>query len=148
MSLASTGSNLQLAFRNVGDRDATLNLGMMLANGKVQLPTGISVNFTDAQGTTRQFKFSDKRYGGIAGRVDDYIVPLRVGSTYSLRLTLDQFWCQETKEFSIPLLAGNNYLTAHFEGSGANYINSDTPGLKLMNFWLGKVDSNTLMLQR
>jgi hypothetical protein len=147
MCLASSGSNLRLAFANVGDRDVTLNLGIMLANGKVQLPNRVTIKFTDTQGKTRLFKFGDKRYGAIAGRVDDYVVPLRVGSIYSLQLTLDQFWCQETKEFSIPLLSGNNYLTAQFEGTSANAVNLDMPGIKLMDFWLGKVESNTLTLR-
>jgi hypothetical protein len=83
----------------------------------------------------------------VAGRLDDYVVPLRAGSTYTLQLSLNQFWCQETKEFSIPLLSGKNYLTAQFEGSGANAINLDMSGIKLMNFWLGKVESNTLMVR-
>ena len=99
MCLASAGSSLRLAFANVGDRDVTLNLGMMLANGKVQLPNRVAIKFTDAQAKTRLFRFDDKRYGTIAGWVDDYVVPLRVGSTHSLQLTLYQFWCQETKEF-------------------------------------------------
>jgi hypothetical protein len=119
----------------------------MLANGKVQLPTNIAMKFTDAQGKTRLFKFADKRYGFVAGRVDDYVLTLRAGSTYSLQLKLDQFWCRETKEFSIPLLAGNNYLTAQFEGTGADAVNLDMPGVKLMNFWLGKVESNILTLR-
>jgi hypothetical protein len=148
MCLASSDSGLRLSFANVGDRDVTLNLGIMMANGKVQLPDRVAIKFTDAQGKTRLFHFGDKRYPGVAGRLDDYLVPLRAGSTYSLQLTLDQFWCQETKEFSIPLLPGNNHLTAQFEGTGANAVNLDMPGIKLMNFWLGKVESNTLTLRR
>ena len=148
MCLTSSGANLQLALRNVGDRDLTLNLGVMLANGKVQLPDRIAIKFTDAQGKTRLFKFGDLKHGAIAGRVDYYVVPLRVGSTYTLQLTLDQFWCHETKEFFIPLLSGDNQLTAQFEGTGASAPNLDMPGIKLMNFWLGKVESNTLTLRR
>jgi hypothetical protein len=148
MCLASSGSNLRLIFANVGDRDITLNLGVMMANGKVQLPNRVAIQFTDAQGKPRLFRFGDKRYPGVAGRLDDYVVPLRAGSTYSLRLTLDQFWCQETKEFSIPLLPGDNYLTAQFDGTGANAVNLDMPGIKLMNFWIGKVESNVLTLHR
>ena len=148
MCLAPSGPNLQLALRNVGDHDLTLNLGYMLGNGKVQLPEHVAIKFTDAVGNTRLFKFADKRYGNVAGRVDDYVVSLRVGSTYTLLLTLDQFWCQETKEFSIPLLSGDNYLTAEFEGRAATMVNGDMPGMKLMKFWLGKVDSNTLTLRR
>jgi hypothetical protein len=148
MSLTSTNSNLQVALRNIGDRDVTLNLGAMMANGKVQLPNNISLNFTDAQGKTRLFKFADKRYPGIAGRLDDYIVPLRAGSTYTLQFTLDQFWCDETKEFSIQLRPGKNYLTVRFEGTDAKLVNLDMPAIKFMNFWLGKVQSNTLLLER
>ena len=148
MCLTASGSNLQLALRNVGDRDITLNLGVMMANGKVQLPDRVGIKFTDAQGKTRLFKFGDKRYPGVAGRLDYYVLPLRTGSTYTLQLTLDQFWCQETKEFSIPLLSGENQLTAQFEGTGANSPNLDMPGIKLMNYWLDKVESNTLTSRR
>ena len=148
MSLASTDSNLQVALRNIGDRDVTLNLGAMMANGKVQLPSNISFNFTDAQGKTRLFKFADKRYPGVAGRLDDYIVPLRAGSTYTLQFTLDQSWCDETREFFIKLLPGKNYLTARFEGTDAKLVSLDMPAIKLMNFWLGRVESNTLLLER
>ena len=138
MCLTAHDSNLELAFRNLGDRDLTLNLGVMMANGKVQLPNRIAIEFRDAHGKTRLFQFADKRYPGVAGRLDDYVVPLRVGSTYTLKLTLDLFWCQQTKEFSIPLLSGDNYLTARFEGAGASAVNLDMPGIKLMNFWLGQ----------
>jgi len=145
MCLTASGSNLHVTFSNVGNRDVTLNLGIMLANGRVQLPTKIAMKFTDAQGQTRIFKFVTPAF--VAGRVDDWVLPLRAGSTYSLKLALDQFWCQETKEFSIPLLSGSNHLTAQFEGTGAQAVNLDMPGIKLMNFWLGKVESNTLTLR-
>ena len=148
MCLGLSGSDLELAFRNAGDRDLVLNLGIMLGNGKVQSPSRVAMKFTDAQGKTRVFQFSDKRYSNIGGRVDDYVVPLRIGSTYTFELTLDQFWCLDTTEFSIPLLSGDNLLTAQFEGSGAREVTSDMPGIKLMNFWVGTVESNTLTLRR
>jgi hypothetical protein len=148
MCLAAADSNLQLTLRNVGDHQLTLNLGIMLANGTVQLPNRVAIKFTDALGKTRVFKFSDLRYGFVAGRVDDYVVQLRVRSSYTLHFTLNQFWCHETKEFSIPLLSGENHLTAQLEGAGATHLNTGQEGMALMNFWLGKVDSNTLTLRR
>ena len=151
LSLATTRENglrLQVAFRNVGDRDVTLNLGHMMANGKVQLPNYISLDFTAAQGKKRLFEFADKKHSFVAGRLDDYVVPLRSGSIYTLTLTLDQFWCQETQEYEIPLAPGENRLTARFEGRGAKLLNLDMPGIKLMNFWLGKLESNTLVIER
>jgi hypothetical protein len=136
-----------LALQNVSEHDLTLNLGVAMANGKIQLPDRIAIKFTDAQGKTRIFKFADKRYPGVAGRLDDYVVPLRAGSTYTLVLKIDQFWCQETNEFSI-VLSGDNQLTAQYEGAAATRDNGDLAGFKLMTFWLGNVESNTLRFHR
>jgi len=137
---------IQLTFMNIGSHDLTLNLGAMLANGKVLLPTNVSLNFTDPQGQTRIFKFGDKKYPAVAGRMDDYVVPLRIGSSYTLRLTLDQFWCPETKEFEVKLLPGVNQLRAQFEGTGAKLVNLDMPAIKHMNFWQGRIESNTITI--
>jgi len=76
------------------------------------------------------------------------IVPLRAVQSILSRLTLDQFWCAETKEFVVKLSSGRNQLTAQFEGSEAKHVNLDMPAIKLMNFWLGKVQSNVLVLER
>jgi hypothetical protein len=137
----------QVAFRNVGTEDVTLNLGFMLANGKVQLPQNISLNVTDAVGQTRKLKFLDRRYSGVFGRLDDYVVPLRAGSTYTLKLRIDQFWSPDTKEFEWKFPPGKYQVMAQFEGSGAKISNPDVIGIKLMNFWLGKVQSNTMVVE-
>lgn len=138
----------QVALRNAGKQDVTLNLGFMLANGKVQLPQNISLNVTDAPGKTRKLKFFDRRYPAVAGRVDDYVVPLRAGSSYTLKLSLDQFWSPDTKEFELKFIPGKYQITAQFEGGGAKTSNLDVPGIKLMNFWLGTLQSNIIMLER
>ena len=148
-SLNTNSPALDVAFRNIGDHDLTLNLGTVLANNKVQLPDRINLNFTDARGNTRSFKFCDKNHSlYVAGRRDDYVVPLRVGSTYTLRLTLDQFWCPETNEFDVKLLPGRNQIIAQFQGNGASFVNLDMPAIKLINFWMGKVQSNNLVIER
>jgi hypothetical protein len=43
----------------------------MLAKGKVQLPARIHLRLWDGSGKIRELDFADKRYGAIAGRVDD-----------------------------------------------------------------------------
>ena len=138
----------QVAVRNLGARDVVLNLGIMLANGKVQLPDRIRLNLTDAGGRTRELHFFDKRYPGIAGRVDDYVVPLRVGSTYTVTFDLDQFWSPDAGDVQPRLPPGRYQIAAQFEGVGAKAGNSDTPGMKLMNFWTGKLQSNALTVER
>lgn len=82
----------------------------------------------------------------IAGRVDDYLVALRAGSMYTVKLSLNQFYSPDTKEFELKVPAGKYLITANFEGHGAQAVNLDTQGIKLMNFWLGKAQSNVLTI--
>ena len=129
----------QVALRNVGEKDTTVNLGVMLANGKKQEPDKIKFILTDANGKTHQFNFGSVIMM-VDGRLDDFIVPLRAGSMYTLKFSSDESTAQ--------LLAGKYKITAEFEGIGANLTNLDTQGIKLMNFWLGKLKSNELTVER
>jgi hypothetical protein len=154
MSISATGSSkadvpeFQVAFRNIGEQDVTLNLGFMLANGKVQLPKRIGLSLNEVNGKTWNLSFFDRRYPAINGRVDDYVVPLRVGSIYALKISLDQYWSPDTKELALNLPPGKYQINAQFEGGGAKTSNLDMPGIKLMNFWTGKLQSNVLEIER
>lgn len=139
---------LQFFFRNVGEEDVVLNLGTMLANGKVQAPDRIILNIIDANGKARSFHFSGGRYGAIAGRADDYVVPLRSGSIYGLKIGLDKFYSTSINDFWPKLPPGRYRITARFEGVGAQALNPDTIGIGLMNFWKGELQSNTLTVER
>ncbi len=132
----------QVAIRNVSEQDVILNLGIMLANGKFHLPDKIRLNQTDAAGKTRELHFSDKRFPGVAGRVDDYLVPLRAGSVYSLTLRLEDFWSPEDKDFAVKLKPGKNQIVAHFEG-----IADDTK-TEIIPVWKGKLKSNVLNVEQ
>jgi hypothetical protein len=138
----------EVSLRNVGEQDVTLNLGTMLANGKAQLPQSISLIFTDGSGKMRRFRFAHPKYRFVAGRVDDYIVPLRVDSIYALKLRGDQFWSPESKDYGLKLSPGKYHIVAEFEGRGATRINLDMPGIKLMNFWQGRLQSNVIAVER
>jgi hypothetical protein len=141
-------SDLQVAFRNIGNHDVVLNFGYMWANGKVHLPYKIGLIFTDAQGKNRFFKILDVRYPALSGRIDDYIVPLRAGSTYVLALNTDQVRGSNAQKFETALLPGKNRVRVQFQGTGAQFVNFDTEGIKLMKFWLGTAESNVLIIER
>jgi hypothetical protein len=115
---------------------------MMLANGKVQLPDAIRLILTDAKGKSRELHFSDRRYPGVAGRVDDYAVPLRAASSYSIQVSLDDYWSPDAKQPRLNLAPGKYRIRAEFTGSGARHVNADTQGMQLMNFWKGKLRSD------
>jgi len=129
----------RVTLENVGDKDAMLNLGMMLANGRILLPNAIRLILIDLDGKSRELHFSDRN---IAGRADDYVVPLRAGSAYTLRLSLSNFWCPKAKEFRLDLKPGEYRVRSELTGKGARWIKGDMEGIKLMNFWKGTLQSN------
>lgn len=136
-----------VTLENAGDKDVMLNLGMMLANGKVLLPEAIHLILIDSAGKSRELHFFDRRYPGVAGRIDDYAVPLRVGSSYTLRLNLDNFWCPKTKEFRLNLKPGEYRVRSEFAGKSAQSVNGDMEGIKLMNFWQGTLQSDVTIFR-
>lgn len=136
-----------VAIENTTNKDVVINLGLMLANGKVMFPRAVHLILSDAHGTTRTLEYFDKRYPSIGGRVDDFIVALRAGSTYVMRLSLNQYFSASTKEFDLRLPPGPYRIEARFEGDGAKAINLDTPGIALLNFWKGSLRSNSVAFQ-
>jgi hypothetical protein len=143
-NLPPAGAEFYVALENTADSDFVVNLGQMLANGKVMFPTAIRLTLTDPGGQTRELDFSDRRYSGVAGRVDDFTVALRSGSIYALRVSLNQYWSPTTKEFALKLAAGRHRIAARFEGQEARMVNLDMQGAALLNFWKGTVESNVI----
>jgi hypothetical protein len=141
-SASSADVRFEVAFENTGTADFILNLGHMLANGKVMFPSSVGLVLTDPAGQTRDLQYFDRKYPSVAGRVDDFTVALRVGSVYTIRTTMDHYWSPSTKEFGVTLVRGRYRIVARFQGEGARTTNLDMPGVALMNFWKGSVQSN------
>jgi hypothetical protein len=133
-----------VTLENVGNADFVVNLGSMLANGKVMWPSAIRLLLTTTGGSTRELRFSDRRYPAIAGRVDDFLVPLRSGSSYTVLLKLDDYWSPSTREFVLSLDQGTYELSARLDGELAQDVNLDMQGVALLNFWKGSARSNVL----
>lgn len=93
------GPDFYISIENIDDRGVVLNMGFMISNGKVMSPKTVRLLLTDSQGTTRELRYVDRRYAGIAGRVDDFIVTLRAGSVYAIRVSLDHYRSSATGEF-------------------------------------------------
>lgn len=137
----------RVSFENVGENDFVLNLGSMLGNGKVQRPDAVHLILTDANGAAHELRFAGSGPGGVAGRIDDYIVPLRAGSSYSIKLDLADFWSPETKEHQVKLTPGKQTLQVKLTGNGARHLNGDTEGLQHLNFWKGQLLSNVVAVE-
>jgi len=136
----------RVELQNAGEDDLILNLGITLANGRKQYPKEIVLILTDSQGKARRFNL--KGPAVIAGRVDPLIVPLPVGSTFSILVDLEKYWAA-SNEFGYKLEPGTYFLEAQFSGRGLmqQEANLDVKGLALMPYWTGSITSNRLQFE-
>ena len=133
--------------RNAGEKDLVLNLGSMLANGKSQYPSAIVLTLTDVHGKSRRLELRGP--AGIAGRVDQLVLPIPVGARFAIRVDLRNYWAPVTEEFEIKLKRGMYSIEAQLTGKGISYddANLDMKGLSVMPFWQGTVASNRIRFQ-
>ncbi len=126
-----------VALQNTGDSGFILNLGTMLANGKVMWPDAVRLMLTDSAGLSRELHYRS-RDAGIAGRIDDYLVALRAGSAYTVRVSLEDY----TRGVDMKMTTGRYRIAARFAGRLATGVNLDMQGVALLNLWSGVVYSN------
>jgi hypothetical protein len=131
---------VDVAIENVGDTDALLSLGFMVAH--VMFPQSVRLILTDRHGRKRELEYGDPRYPHIGSRVDDFIVFLRTGSTYTLRLSWDRYWSPETHEYDMRLAGGEYRIEARFDGRAAQWPRE----IAVMNFWQGTLRSQPMVL--
>jgi hypothetical protein len=133
--------------RNAGERDIVVNLGSMLANGKSQYPSAIALTLTDAHGKSRRLELRGP--AGVAGRVDQLVLPIPVGARFAIRVDLRNYWVPVTEEFEIKLKRGVYSIQAQLTGKGVSYddANLDMKGLSAMPLWQGTVTSNRIRFE-
>jgi hypothetical protein len=138
----SKAPKFRVELRNAAQKDLVVNLGMMLANGKMQYPNAVVLVLTDAQGKSRRLDLREP--GAIAGRVDPFVLPIPIGATFSIPVDLDKYWAAESKEFDYKLKPGTYSLEAQFTGRSVSQqeANLDVKGIALMPYWTGTVASN------
>jgi hypothetical protein len=150
MRLDATANNqsklpkFRMEMRNSAEHDLILNLGFTLSNGRRQYPNAFVLMVIDPQGKSRQFDLIGP--GGVAGRMDPLILPLLVGSTFSLPVDLEKYWAAASKEFEYKFQRGTYSLEARFIGKAVSSqeANLDVKGIALMPYWTGTVNSNQL----
>lgn len=146
ISLAKPGAATQyetqfdLAFQNVGPQDVVLDLGRVVGNGSIPLPSAVQLTLVDPAGAATDLpRWMDVVL--IKGRIDDLMAPLAAGAApYVLRLDLDRYCKAPIRKLS----AGRYHITATYEGNGPQFSNADTPDIASLNFWKGRVQSNSL----
>ncbi len=123
---------LLVVLHNAGADDLTLNLGLMLGNGRRQLPTAVRLALTGPDGKRRVLR---RKAVAVAGRVDPFGVPLAAGCRYVLACDLGDY-CHDGGA-DLPLAPGRYRVSAEFAGEAP----ANTAGLALMHYWTGAVAS-------
>jgi hypothetical protein len=144
LSRSGEPDGLTLEVRNVGEKDAVFNLGMVLANGARQYPTAITLIFSTAEGG--QFRHELDGPVGVAGRIDPFIVLLPSHASLKLPLHATYGWY-----FRNYILDVKHYtVQAEFKGKGVTPAQAglDVKGIALMPYWTGTVVSNTVAINR
>jgi|GEM_PF-1516009 len=144
-----------VTLRNVGKKDVLVNLGAIV--GSFQSPDAFQLSLKDDAGNIKELHFVDNRYSGVAGRIDNYVIPLRHGTSYCLELPLRQFWPSKRKWDEFPskkLKPGMYQVYASFKGTDYKYHNTgdkDNPMASYMwngFLWEGTLQSNTISFEQ
>jgi len=125
---------LRVTFENVGNTPTFLNLGIMVGNGRILIPNQLELVVTDPTGNPR--KLQVKGVPGVAGRVDDFLVPLMPGAKYTIPFSLDDFVSETGKATVAP----GEKLQAHYQGvAPSNPNGANIPALPV---WIGEIQSS------
>lgn len=130
-------TEFRVALRNVGNANRSLNLGIVLANGRQAYPMSFVLLLRDSGGELRRLQMA---MPPVAGRVDDDVLNLHAGATYIQTLKLSQLWCKETADIRLKLAPGNYRVAVEFKGLTASWKNTDM-NLTHWAFWIGALRS-------
>ncbi|MEO5896228.1 MAG: hypothetical protein ABIS06_11045 [Vicinamibacterales bacterium] len=127
---------LTVGFENVGTEDTALVIGMTLGNGRRYMVNGLVLQLKREDGGAAEiFRYSPQDYpGAIGGRVDDWIVPLPVRTSFQLKLDSSQFWSEQfQRPDSLPLKSKASLrLPVRAASPGTDLL-----GLKFLRIWTG-----------
>lgn len=137
------GLLFEIELHNRGPQDLVLETGMMLDGGKKQLPHRIALFLIDPQGEEIPLSLK-KMPTTFEGRIDPMVVPLPVGATLTLPISLNDYYAPKKQIRNVAELTTGVYgLRATFVG----YIYSGvTSNLRMrdesfLKYWTGMLAS-------
>jgi hypothetical protein len=65
-TVPSSRAEFLISIQNIGKTDFVVNLGFMLANGKVMFPEAVRLSLTDRGGDTRDLRFFDRQPASVS----------------------------------------------------------------------------------
>jgi hypothetical protein len=98
---AANGPELRVALKNTGTGDANVVFGITLGNGRTYHASALVLEVKRRDGDAiESFQTADSSYS-VAGRLDPWIVPLPVGSEFSITRPIGVFRSPDNTPLSI-----------------------------------------------
>ena len=139
----SRGGDLQIALRNIGQRDVLVNLGKII--GARAYPDRILIVPVTLEGHRILRVIHVGGPGAIGGRLDPLVIPLLAGGMYTLRIPAKDYYLLDERESLETFLPRLSALSAEWEGVAAPNFSTSGAGSPMLPFWAGKLTSNTLL---
>jgi len=137
----SRPTHFRLVIENVDSKDLNVWLGFSLNNLREHYPERLRLIAHSPGEKARELHYTNHQ-GGIAGRVDAFVVPLPAGASYILRCAFDDFEDQtfnpidfSTKDLSVSVELESDGNAAREEGQ---------PDQIMVPCWEGRARSNEI----
>jgi hypothetical protein len=136
-------TGIDLKINNAGTIEVLLNLGDRI--GGKDYPSAVRWMLTDSRERTVDLANCWNEPRGVAGSIDDLVLILRPGTTYSAHMLFGPN-CYTVPGYSKPA-QGRYRIAASFTGRRQQHPD---PGMKLppfMDFWMGSLLSNSIQFE-
>jgi hypothetical protein len=140
LSCGEQPGEVTLAIHNSDQGDTAVLLGIALANGRLYLPRELVVELR-RNGNPAVEELVYRGSGGIAGRIDHWVVTLPARATFTLALRAVDFISTSPAQAISPAEELRVRLTGRPITSD---LNVDMTGLKTWRVWTGSARSNAL----
>jgi hypothetical protein len=122
--------------RNAGTEDTAVIPGVVLGNGRKYMVDRMALQARTGSGPAQQYHYHPYHYpSGVAGRVDDWILPLPAGGSFTLMLTAADFLSgTNPRPEDLPR---NARLSLRLPLRRVATPNSDLAGLSYFRVWTG-----------
>lgn len=135
---------LIITLSNPGTEDTEVVLGEARANGQLYLPSALYAKVkVPGDATEHVFSYFNPAHAFVAGRIDPWIVPMPVTSSFSLNVQSEHLWSSNLNT-SLKDMPATSKIRVGVAARAIEFVNVDTTGPKLMHVFVGDLESSTL----
>jgi hypothetical protein len=130
---------LRFTIRNVSDASTAAVIGSIIGTYRVYSPDDLKLVVRRAGNADTTFELFNRSVGVIGGRIDQWLLALPAGATFSMPLPLRQY--SATEQLTIPA-AVQLRLTTH--SLSEKNLSSGLSDQRFIPLWIGTLTSNWL----